>query len=143
MVLVDPFSDSVAFSKQFGTAGNTAYPSVYGHTASAEYSINVGAVPWWAAPPLLDDQPDSERGVQLARAGTSTVRLQRQHAAARTQRETSRRSSRRLMATTRRSSARVSCSTRATRRDERGRLRRRTWTRAEPAELLRYFFRRA
>lgn len=52
IVIVDPFSDGVAFSRQFGSAGNTYYPSVYGHTGSAQYSINVAATPWWAAPPF-------------------------------------------------------------------------------------------
>ena len=50
---------NVTVSQQFGTgaaAGNTFYPTSIGHHVTAN-NIGVGAVPWWAAPPYLNQQP--------------------------------------------------------------------------------------
>jgi hypothetical protein len=47
---------SVSFSKQFGSAGGTAYPTSYGH-ATAINTIGVGATPWWAPAPYLGQNP--------------------------------------------------------------------------------------
>src|SRR5262249_1799721 len=49
----EPFHDTFTVSQQFGSAGGTSYPSIFGHPATAT-AIGVGAVPWWAASPFLD-----------------------------------------------------------------------------------------
>ena len=43
-------------SQQFGDAGGTSYPTTYGHP-TAQSAIGVGAVPWWATAPFLNQNP--------------------------------------------------------------------------------------
>jgi hypothetical protein len=43
-------------SQQFGAAGGTFYPTTYGHP-TAQNAIGVGAVPWWATAPFLNQNP--------------------------------------------------------------------------------------
>ncbi len=52
-------STTLAVSQQFGSgpaAGDTYYPDSVGHNSGAQ-TIGVGAVPWWAAPPYLNQVP--------------------------------------------------------------------------------------
>ena len=46
----------LTISKQFGAAGQTTYPTTYGHAVSNE-AIGVGAVPWYGAPPFSTTTP--------------------------------------------------------------------------------------
>uniref|UniRef100_UPI00301CE5A3 right-handed parallel beta-helix repeat-containing protein n=1 Tax=Paludisphaera sp. TaxID=2017432 RepID=UPI00301CE5A3 len=46
----------VEFSQQFGTAGGTAYVTSFGHETTPN-SMGVGATPWWAPSPFLNQQP--------------------------------------------------------------------------------------
>ena len=46
----------VTVSHAFGSAGQTYYPSAFGH-ASTPNAISVGAVPWFNAPPYFTGQP--------------------------------------------------------------------------------------
>jgi large repetitive protein len=43
-------------STQYGSAGGTSYPSTYGHSAATD-TIGVGATPWWAPAPYLNQTP--------------------------------------------------------------------------------------
>ncbi len=43
-------------SQEFGAAGSTTYPSTYGHPTDTN-AIGVGATPWWAPSPYLNQQP--------------------------------------------------------------------------------------
>lgn len=54
VVVYNPGNSDVAFDKRFGSAGGTYYPTTKGHNAGAN-TISVGAVPFWAAPPYLNN----------------------------------------------------------------------------------------
>ncbi|AMV39418.1 Ig-like domain-containing protein [Planctomyces sp. SH-PL62] len=46
----------VAVSQQFGTAGGTYYATSVGHSTAVD-TIGVGATPWWAPSPFLNQNP--------------------------------------------------------------------------------------
>jgi hypothetical protein len=47
---------SLTVSQTYGSAGGTYYPTSYGHNAAAS-NVGVGAVPWWAPAPYLNQTP--------------------------------------------------------------------------------------
>ena len=56
---------SLTVSQTYGSAGGTYYPTTYGHAAAAA-TIGVGAVPWWAPAPYLDQNPLASEGYSSA-----------------------------------------------------------------------------
>lgn len=61
IVFLDPVSNGVQISQQFGSAGQTFYPTTLGHE-SANSTIGVGAVPWFDAPPFTNANPIKNEG---------------------------------------------------------------------------------
>ncbi|OJW22580.1 MAG: hypothetical protein BGO49_00940 [Planctomycetales bacterium 71-10] len=50
------WGSDVEFSQEFGVAGGTSYPTSFGHQTTPN-SMGVGATPWWAPSPFLNQQP--------------------------------------------------------------------------------------
>ncbi|WP_165073598.1 hypothetical protein [Paludisphaera rhizosphaerae] len=50
------WGSGVTFSQSFGSAGGTYYPTSFGHSTAVN-TIGVGATPWWAPSPFLNQQP--------------------------------------------------------------------------------------
>ena len=53
---LDPANNFMTVNQRFGAAGGTFYPTTYGHPTD-QNAIGVGAVPWWATAPFLNQNP--------------------------------------------------------------------------------------
>lgn len=61
-------------SQQFGSAGNTYYPTTFGHPTSAS-AIGVGAVPWWGTNPTNTPAPNPVRSEPFSSAGPALIKF--------------------------------------------------------------------
>jgi hypothetical protein len=61
IVFLDPVSNGLTVSQQFGANGGTSYPTTLGHEAAAS-TIGVGAVPWFDTPPYTTLSTDRSEG---------------------------------------------------------------------------------
>lgn len=71
---VDWFDALNSVSQQFGSNGNTFYPTTFGHPTSAS-AIGVGAVPWWGTNPSNSPAPNPVRSEPFSSYGPAYIRF--------------------------------------------------------------------